>query len=195
MRVALFVTAFVTAVHLPLHAQDTEFIRALERAQAARPAAIPSVARIAPTTEPGTPLLIRGRVVGADGRSALAHAIVFAYHTDRTGRYDRPEAGAHSWRLRGWARTDAEGRFEFQTIRPGAYPASRIPAHVHFTLFTDAGRFHAGELRFEDDPYLTARDREASKRDGEFGDVRAVRREGVGEVVDLALRVNPAHRF
>jgi protocatechuate 3,4-dioxygenase beta subunit len=195
MRAALFVTAFVTAAHLPLAAQDVEFIRALERAQGARPAALQSVARIAPATEPGTPLVIRGRAVGTDGRSPLANAVVFAYHTDRSGLYDRPEAGAHSWRLRGWARTDAEGRFEFQTIRPGAYPSSRIPAHVHFTLFTDGGRYHAGELRFEDDPYLTARDRENSKREGEFGDIRPVRREGAGEIVEVALRVNPGQRF
>lgn len=195
MRAALLVTTFVTAIHLPLSAQDTEFIRALERAQAARPSTIERVARIAPPNEPGTPLVIRGRAVAVDGRTPLAGAIVFAYHTDRGGHYDRPEAGAHSWRLRGWARTDAEGRFEFQTVRPGAYPSSRIPAHVHFTLFTDAGRFHAGELRFEDDPYLTARDREQAKREGQFGDIRPVRREGAGELVEVTLRVTPDQRF
>ena len=76
---------FVTASVPVLFAQDTEFIQALERAQAQRPAALTSSARIAPTSEPGTPLVIHGQVFSEDGRSPLAGATVFAYHTDRGG--------------------------------------------------------------------------------------------------------------
>jgi protocatechuate 3,4-dioxygenase beta subunit len=79
--------------------------------------------------------------------TAAAGAIVFAYHTDRGGLYDDPSKGPHSWRLRGWARTDREGRFTFETIRPGSYPNSNNPPHVHFTAFLPNGeRYHAGEL-------------------------------------------------
>src|SRR5262245_66231303 len=90
-------------------AQDLEFLRALERAQRERPAVLAATARIAPVGEPGTPLVIHGRVLRADGRTAAPGVVVFAYHTDATGHYDVPSAGPHSWRLRGWARTDAEG--------------------------------------------------------------------------------------
>jgi protocatechuate 3,4-dioxygenase beta subunit len=187
----LLVTLFIT----PLGAQDTEFIRALERAQIERPAALESTARIAPAAEPGTPLVIHGRVYAEDGRTPLRDAVVFAYHTDRDGLYDRPGSPPHSWRLRGWTRTDAEGRFEFRTMRPGPYPASRVPAHVHFTVFTGDTRYHAGELRFEDDEFVPGQERAESRREGEFGGVRPVRREGATEHVEFSIRLNPRNRF
>src|SRR5262249_15448655 len=103
-------------------AQDLEFIAALERAQRGRPAHLASAARIAPESEPGDRLVVHGRAVAEDGETPIPGAVVFAYHTDREGHYDRPGAGPHSWRLKGWALTDAAGRFEFRTIRPAPYP-------------------------------------------------------------------------
>ena len=173
------VTLLVTSAALTASAvlpQDTEFIRALERAQRARPVEPQPTARIAPPSEPGTPLVIHGRVLADRGETPLANAIVFAYHTDREGLYDRPGSPPHSWRLRGWARTGPDGRFEFHTIRPGEYPgANAPPAHVHFTLFTPEGRYHAGELQFEGD--------------------RGIRREGNVEHVEVTLRRDPAQKF
>ncbi|HEV3486437.1 MAG TPA: hypothetical protein VG106_13585 [Vicinamibacterales bacterium] len=189
---ALGVPPFVTR---KVAAQDVEFIRALERAQQQRPASVASRARIAPANEAGTPLVIHGRLFAADRRTAVPGAIVFAYHTDREGLYDRPGTPPHSWRLRGWARTDAEGRFQFDTIRPGAYPGRNAPAHVHFTVFTDSERYHAGELQFDDDPIVTDSQRSRSRERGAFGEVRPVRREGPVEHVEVALLLDPAHRF
>jgi protocatechuate 3,4-dioxygenase beta subunit len=186
-----FVLLFVT----PLIAQDREFIRALEAAQRLRPAQLSSAARIAPASEPGTPLVIHGRVFREDGRTPLANAVVFAYHTDRDGLYDRPGT-AHSWRLKGWARTDPDGRFEFSTIRPAGYPGERIAAHVHFNLMpADGGRFHAGELLFEGDPALTAGQKEQSAGAGVFAEIRPARRDGAVEHVEINLKVNPADKF
>ena len=140
-----FIALLVTAA--PSLAQDVEYIRAIERAQAARPAALSDTARIAPASEPGTPLVVRGRLLNVDG-SPAGGAVVFAYHTDSGGLYDARDKGPHSWRLRGWAKADAEGRFTFQTIRPGSYPGTNNPPHVHFTAFMpDGSRYHAGELQ------------------------------------------------
>jgi protocatechuate 3,4-dioxygenase beta subunit len=139
---------------------------------------------------------VHGRAFAADGRTPLVGAIVFAYHTDRNGTYDRRGAGAHSWRLKGWAKTGADGRFGFRTIRPGPYPARGQAAHIHLTLFTaDGSRYHAGEVLFADDPLVSAAERESTRRDADFGPVRAVRREGVVEHVDVNVRVVPGQRF
>ena len=115
------------------------------------------MSRIAPLDEPGTPLVIHGRVLAQDTRTPVPDAVVFAYHTDRDGLYDNPGSPPHSWRLRGWSRTDREGRFEFETMRPGPYPASRVAAHVHFVVFASDARYGGGELRFEDDTFVTVR--------------------------------------
>lgn len=144
-------------------AQDVEFQRALERAQQSRPASLSSTARIAPASEPGSPLVVRGRLLNVDG-SPAANAVVFAYHTDRGGLYDKPENGPHSWRLRGWVKTDKDGAFTFETIRPGSYPNSNNPPHVHFTAYLPNGdRYHAGELQMSmTAPDLKGKTEEAS---------------------------------
>ena len=138
MNRVLAVAALLMAVR-PAVAEDREFLRALENAQRARPSQLSSTSRIAPETEPGTALVVHGRAFAADGCTPLADAIVFAYHTDRDGAYDRRGAPAHSWRLKGWAKTGDDGRFEFRTIRPGPYPGRKIAAHIHLTLFTADG--------------------------------------------------------
>jgi len=170
--------------------QDVEFLRALERAQAEKPARLSSTARIAPESEPGTPLVIDGRVFQADGRTPAAGVTVFAYHTDRNGHYDVPGAAAHSWRLKGWALTDGEGRFTFHTIRPGPYPRGDIPAHVHFNLDgPGVPRLQSGGLEFDDDPRVTPQERDDSRAAGIFGGVRPViSREGVPHV-EVNLRI------
>lgn len=140
-------TVFGAQLCITAAAQDVEYIRAIERAQQSRPAALSTTARIAPTSEPGDPLIIQGRLFNVDG-SPAANAIVFAYHTDKEGLYDKRENGPHSWRLRGWVKTDKGGAFTFETIRPGFYPNSNNPPHVHFTAFLPNGeRYHAGELQ------------------------------------------------
>ena len=143
--VVALITLLVTTSTLA--AQDVQYIRAIERAQQQRPTTLSHVGRIAPEAEPGSPLLVQGQLLNMDG-SPAAGAVVFAYQTDRGGIYDKPENGPHSWRLRGWVKAGPDGRFTFQTIRPGSYPNSNNPPHVHFTAFqSDGGRYHAGELQ------------------------------------------------
>lgn len=173
----------------PSAAQDLEFQRALERAQALKPARLTSDARIAPESEPGTPLVINGRVFTQDGRTPAAGITVFAYHTDRHGLYDAPSAGPHSWRLKGWAITDADGRFTFRTIRPASYPNSRVSQHVHLNLEGPNVPRLSAALEFDDDPMIGAREREASRAAGTFGTVRPVVRRNGADHVEINLKV------
>lgn len=190
----VFVTLLITSAAAT--AQDREYLRALEQAQQQRPAALTAAARLAPASEPGTPLVIHGRLFDPDGRTPVAGAVVFAYQTDRQGLYNAPGSPPHSWRLRGWTKTGPDGRFVFETIRPGQYPGARIPAHVHLTVFAPGGeRYHAGELQFADDEFVPAADLAESQRAGEFGRVRPVRTEGGAQHVDLHIRIDPRQTF
>lgn len=178
------------------HAQDLEFIAALERAQKERPASIESRSRIVPAGEPGLPLVVHGRAIAENGSTPIAGAIVFAYHTDKDGHYDRVGSAPHSWRLKGWARTDADGRFEFTTIRPGAYPNRQVAEHIHLNILLEDGRrYWADGLEFDDDPLVTERSKTQSRERGSFGGVGHVRREGALQTVDFNFRLYSANRF
>jgi len=139
---------------------------------ASAPANLSWHAEIAGAEEPGEPLVISGRVFAPDGETPVAGIIVYGYHTDATGHYTK-NGSMRPPRLQGWARTDAEGRFEFSTIRPAAYPGRSIPAHVHFILW-GAGypRQWVDELRFEGDPFVTSRMLAEAAEAGKFSAVR-----------------------
>jgi len=188
--------AFLVALAIlscPASAVDQDWLREWQEAQTHRPATLASQGRIAPASEPGTPLRISGIVVGPDGVTPEAGAVVFAYHTDTSGVYrERPGL---PWRLRGWVKTDAGGRFTFETIRPGPYPGHRVPAHVHLTIESAAyGRQHGG-LQFADDALVSAADREAAKAKGRFTDVLEVEHAGGTEQVQLAIKLKPRGDF
>ncbi len=123
------------------------------------PARPGSTARIAPAGEPGEPMRITGMVRHGDGTPAPG-TIVYAYHTNAEGRYP-PDASApglaarRHGRLRGWARAGDDGRFAFDTIRPGGYPGASDPAHVHLhVLEPDRCTYWIDDLVFIDDPRL-----------------------------------------
>lgn len=138
------------------------------------PATLTSRARIAPATEAGAPMVIEGVVTTSRGDPA-AGVIVYAYHTDQSGLY--PPAGNRHGRLRGWASTDARGRYRFDTIRPGAYPQRDVPEHVHMHVIEPGvGTYYIDNLEFEDDP-LNPRRRGEDR--GGTGLMRPMRRDGV----------------
>ncbi len=68
--------------------------------------------------------------------------------------------GVRHGRLRGWARTDAAGEYQFDTIRPGGYPGTGIPQHVHMHVI-EPGRctYYIDDILFTDDPRLAAAQR------------------------------------
>jgi protocatechuate 3,4-dioxygenase beta subunit len=113
--------------------------------------------------EPGTKLVVSGTVVDDKGRP-LAGVRIHVYQTDATGRYTRERAmdEPHA-RLAGWLTTDAQGRFELHTIRPGGYPKAvrlgdrdrKIPAHIHMDITAPGHPERRLQAVFADDPLLT----------------------------------------
>jgi protocatechuate 3,4-dioxygenase beta subunit len=124
------------------------------------PDRIESSARIAPPDEQGEPMVIEGVVRNANGRPAPG-VILYAHHTNRFGLYPRhpdfprDSVARRHGRLRGWVRTDEQGRYRFETIRPAGYPRASAPAHVHFQVL-EPGRctYVIDDLVFDDDPRL-----------------------------------------
>ncbi len=150
-KILALVTAFVTTTTIA--AQDTQWVRMWENAQKLKPARLTSVERIAPTSEPGIPLIVRAVILDAADKPAPG-VEVFAYQTDQHGIY-APQGAADPWRLKGWAITDAQGRFEFRTVRPAAYPSNTVPGHIHLTFKSACCGRQVTEVMFEDDPLVT----------------------------------------
>ena len=141
----------------------------------AAPADVSSVGTIAGPGEPGTRLVVTGQVFAADGATPAPNVIVYAYQTDSTGQYHNDTARIA--RLHGWAKTDAQGRFEFQTIRPGAYPGRTVPAHIHFHIYGGGYPLQWTEdLMFADDPLLRTKQKQSSAALGKFANIQTLAR-------------------
>ena len=133
--------------------------------------------------EPGEPLVVSGRIFKADGRTPLAGAVLYAYHTDARGLYSDQDGNGQppNPRLKGWMRTDSEGRYEFRTIKPAPYPGRRNPAHIHASVTADgqAERW-IEEYWFEDDPLVTKEMRAKYAGRGTFSPILTLTRGGDG---------------
>jgi protocatechuate 3,4-dioxygenase beta subunit len=128
---------------------------------------------IADKTEPGERLILTGTVFGRDDGKPRQGVTVYAYHTDAKGLYGRKSGGRP--RLVGWARTNAEGKYEFDTIKPAPYPMRRNPAHIHMTIAIPGKvEWWIPELRFSDDSLVDRRDVEREAARGPFGSVRPI---------------------
>ena len=92
----------------------------------------------------GERIIVSGRVIDEDGR-AVPHTLVEVWQCNAAGRYihaqdDHPAPLDPNFTGAGRTLTDAEGRYRFVTIKPGAYPWRNHPnawrpAHIHFSLF------------------------------------------------------------
>jgi protocatechuate 3,4-dioxygenase beta subunit len=92
----------------------------------------------------GERIILSGRVTDSDGRP-VRHTLVEIWQANAAGRYvdpvdDHPAPLDPNFTGAGRCLTDADGRYRFVTIKPGAYPWRNHanawrPAHVHFSLF------------------------------------------------------------
>lgn len=95
-------------------------------------------------------IVVAGRVTDAASKRAVPGAIVDVWQADGAGAYSNEDAALDRWNLRGRQRTDADGRYEIETVRPLHYtvkhdgPVGRLleavgrhpwrPAHIHFLV-------------------------------------------------------------
>lgn len=150
------------------------------------PANAPSRVTITGASEPGTRLTVSGRVV-REGGQPLAGASLYVYHTDAKGEYIPGGTGANGSdrpRLFAYLRSDAQGRYSFTTIRPGSYPNTNNPGHVHFEVAAPGAENRVYEIVFEGDPVIPQAFRDQAR--APFGGVAIVTARTVdgGLVVD-----------
>lgn len=117
-----------------------------------------------PDDEPGEKLEFYGRVLDENGHP-LPKASVIAYNTDATGLYVPRGSTSRTPRIRGVAVTNADGWYRFRTIRPGGYPGTDDPQHIHLHIDAAVHQHTYRTLWFEDDPRVTPAKRRALDRE------------------------------
>ena len=86
----------------------------------------------------------------------MTGASLYVYQTNHEGYYGvKPESDNRNPRLKLFLRTDASGAWSFDTIKPGSYPASRVPAHIHFEVVAPGYTAKIFEIVFDGDPFVT----------------------------------------
>jgi protocatechuate 3,4-dioxygenase, beta subunit len=140
-------------------------------------------AKVAITTkgEPGERLIVSGVVFGPDGKTPRANASIYVYHTDATGRYTPGATDDNrNPRLRGYMRTDAQGRYEYSTIKPAPYPGDGPPAHIHYHVNAPGYQERVFEIVFEGDPKVNADIRARAAQEGSAFSIRPLKRDPQG---------------
>jgi protocatechuate 3,4-dioxygenase, beta subunit len=129
----------------------------------------------------GERIIVAGRVVDEDGRPVRG-ALVEVWQANAAGRYrhakdNHPAPLDPNFTGAGRVLTDDQGRYEFTSIKPGAYPWRNHhnawrPAHIHFSIFGSTFRtrlvtqmYFPGDPLFDCDPILQSiHDERARKR-------------------------------
>lgn len=143
-------------------------------------AGAPELARgasIAGTTR-GEPIKIRGRVTDGNGR-AIPGAVLDVWQAAPNGKYDIQEDDPTKMNLRGRFIADADGRYEFRSVKPRSYPVPDDgpvgvllraqgrhpyrPAHIHFIVTAEGyeplitALYIAGDAYIESDAVFGAK--------------------------------------
>ena len=158
------------------------------------PAGLSSRALLASSNEPGQRLRITGVVYLPDGTTPAVGVTLFLYQTDASGHYNLADDPFQP-RLRGWLRTDPDGRYEIETIKPGAYPRHTEPAHIHVQTFGPGiDEWFNDDFWFESDPLLTRQQREAAEMMGQFSNIlklQSVGRSAIEAKRDIRIHTRP----
>lgn len=131
----------------------------------------------------GVDIKVTGKVYEPDGKTPAGGVILYVYQTNEEGVYPKKgdETGwakRHGY-IRGWIKTDSDGRYTFYTQRPMFYGTA--PAHIHVTILEPNGKYYyIQDFLFEGDKNLTSRQlNNRSPRGGNNGIISYKKEEGI----------------
>ncbi|WP_297766191.1 intradiol ring-cleavage dioxygenase [uncultured Muriicola sp.] len=126
----------------------------------------------------GQKLHVTGKVYQSGGKKPASDIIIYYWQTDANGYYTPkkgmdPRARRHG-HLRGWVKTNKDGKYDIYTVRPAPYPNNNEPAHIHLSVKEPniADEYYIDELVFDDDKLLTGTVRRSLENRGGSGVLR-----------------------
>jgi len=131
-------------------------------------------------TEKGQKLLVTGTAFKIDGKTPAPSVIIYYWQTDNNGYYSpksvMDEKAKRHGHIRGWVKTDENGKYSIYTIRPAPYPNENIPAHIHTSIKEPDidNEYYIDEFVFDDDKLLTGAKRKALENRGGSGILRVL---------------------
>lgn len=176
---------------------DPEWLKSWNQAVESRPKNLSSSSIIVSQDEPGVPLVVHGQIFKPNGHEVANNTLIHLYHRDHTGfDFGLNDNELSTWRLQGWAKTDAQGKFEFHTIRPAPDHIGREGGHFHFTVVSiEFGKQWAQKIHFFDDPKISDREKQLSAASGQFGWLKEVKTFDGIQHIDVAIKLKEKADF
>ena len=144
------------------------------------PKNINSIDTSAGWSEKGQKLLITGTVYKLGGKIPAPNVIIYYWQTDNNGYYSprdgMDEIAKRHGHIRGWVKSDENGRYSIYTIRPAPYPNDDMSAHIHTSIKEPniEDEYYIDEFVFDDDILLTGKKRKALENRGGSGVLRVL---------------------
>ena len=142
--------------------------------------------------EQGQKLIITGNTYATDGQTPAPGVIIYYWQTDHNGYYS-PKSGMEEkakrhGHVRGWVKSDQDGKFKIYTIRPAPYPKDNIPAHIHLSIKEPSisNEYYTDDIVFADDPLLTSEIKSRMENRGGSGIVNVIQQ---GDIQMAAHRI------
>lgn len=103
--------------------------------------------------QPGTKIILKGKVFKSDCTTSLKDAIVEIWQCDTEGKYDND---TKEYKLRGRLKTNENGEYSFSTIIPGKYLSGKLyrPSHIHYRVTHKNSKELISQIYFKGDPNI-----------------------------------------
>ncbi len=120
--------------------------------------------QLAGSNEPGTRMIISGSVHTLDCSQVIPNTTIDIWHANDAGQYDNS-----GYNLRGVVKSNSQGFYMFETIKPGKYLNGNQyrPSHIHFKISPPGFPTLTTQLYFQGDSSIPS-DAAASISSGQF---------------------------